>query len=54
MIEKFPHIREYRAFKLPPGLDVKFLLKCQLAVAAFDCKLLVVFPSFFLNNVLLK
>ncbi|PON33464.1 Glycoside hydrolase [Parasponia andersonii] len=36
VIEKFPHIRDYRAFKVPPGLDVKGLLKCQLAVAAFD------------------
>ncbi|XP_059628366.1 pullulanase 1, chloroplastic [Cornus florida] len=31
--EKFPHIRDYRAFKVPPALDVKSLLKCQLAVA---------------------
>ncbi|XVF23499.1 hypothetical protein REPUB_Repub13aG0044000 [Reevesia pubescens] len=35
VIEKFPHIRDYRAFKVPPVLDVKNLLKCQLAVAAF-------------------
>ncbi|XP_062091962.1 pullulanase 1, chloroplastic [Humulus lupulus] len=34
--EKFPHIKDYRAFKVPPGLDAKVLLKCQLAVAAFD------------------
>ncbi|RDX83602.1 Pullulanase 1, chloroplastic, partial [Mucuna pruriens] len=30
--EKFPHIRGYRTFKLPPALDVKPLLKSQLAV----------------------
>ncbi|OMO65703.1 hypothetical protein CCACVL1_21428, partial [Corchorus capsularis] len=36
VIEKFPHIRDYRAFKVPPALDVKNLLKCQLAVAAFN------------------
>lgn len=39
MIAKFPHIRDYRAYRVPPHLDVKQLLKCQLAVAAFDCKL---------------
>ncbi|KAF3434074.1 hypothetical protein FNV43_RR25177 [Rhamnella rubrinervis] len=31
---KFPHIGDYRALKLPPGLDVRPLLKCQLAVAS--------------------
>ncbi|KAL5569455.1 hypothetical protein UlMin_026030 [Ulmus minor] len=36
VIEKFPHIRDYRAFKVPPGEDAKLLLKCQLAVATFD------------------
>ncbi|WCJ19247.1 limit dextrinase [Euphorbia peplus] len=35
VIAKFPHIRDYRAFKVPPGLDTKSLLKFQLAVAAF-------------------
>ncbi|CAI9091194.1 OLC1v1026154C1 [Oldenlandia corymbosa var. corymbosa] len=33
VIEKFPHIRDYNAFTLPPNLDVQSLLKCQLAVA---------------------
>lgn len=36
VVEKFPHIRGYAAFKTPPQLDVKSLLKCQLAVAAFS------------------
>ncbi|KAB2031451.1 hypothetical protein ES319_D05G305600v1 [Gossypium barbadense] len=36
VIEKFPHIRDYRAFKLPPVLDAKNLVKCQLAVAEFN------------------
>ncbi|CAK9185501.1 unnamed protein product, partial [Ilex paraguariensis] len=36
--EKFPHIRDYRAYKVPLALDVKSLLKCQLAVAIFSCK----------------
>ncbi|XP_057979256.1 pullulanase 1, chloroplastic isoform X3 [Malania oleifera] len=36
VIEKFPHIQDYRAFKVPPALDTKFLLKCQLAVATFS------------------
>ncbi|KAM6600703.1 hypothetical protein CsatA_020312 [Cannabis sativa] len=36
VMEKFPHIKDYRAFKVPPSLDAKVLLKCQLAVAAFD------------------
>ncbi|XP_007010038.2 PREDICTED: pullulanase 1, chloroplastic isoform X1 [Theobroma cacao] len=36
VIEKFPHIQNYRAFKVPPALDAKNLLKCQLAVAAFN------------------
>ncbi|XWS66234.1 hypothetical protein CRYUN_Cryun05aG0182100 [Craigia yunnanensis] len=35
VIEKFPHIRDYRAFKVPPSLDAKNLLKYQLAVAVF-------------------
>ncbi|KAJ4972169.1 hypothetical protein NE237_005268 [Protea cynaroides] len=33
--EKFPHIRNYRAFKIPLTVDVKSLLKCQLAVVSF-------------------
>ncbi|GLT70173.1 hypothetical protein SLA2020_422700 [Shorea laevis] len=36
VIEKFPHIRDYRAFKVPLALDAKNLLKCQLAVATYD------------------
>lgn len=36
VIEKFPHIGGYRAFKVPSSLDVQSLLKCQLAVAAFS------------------
>ncbi|KAK7343946.1 hypothetical protein VNO77_13089 [Canavalia gladiata] len=36
VVEKFPHIRGYRAFKLPPSLDVKPLLKSQLAVVIYD------------------
>ncbi|GAB2222658.1 hypothetical protein Droror1_Dr00016778 [Drosera rotundifolia] len=36
VVEKFPHIRGYRAFKLPPDVDVQSLLKCQVAVAAFS------------------
>ncbi|KAK2634107.1 hypothetical protein Ddye_028899 [Dipteronia dyeriana] len=35
VIEKFPHIRDYKAFKVPPVSDVKSLLKCQLVVATF-------------------
>ncbi|KAM1161934.1 hypothetical protein ACFX13_001081 [Malus domestica] len=34
--EKFPHIKDYRAFNVPPDLDAKPLLKCQLEVATFD------------------
>ncbi|PQQ06704.1 pullulanase 1 chloroplastic [Prunus yedoensis var. nudiflora] len=34
--EKFPHIKDYRAFNVPPDLDAKPLLKCQLAVATFN------------------
>ncbi|XP_020222320.1 pullulanase 1, chloroplastic isoform X1 [Cajanus cajan] len=36
VVEKFPHIRGYKAFKLPPALDVKPLLKSQLAVVIYD------------------
>ncbi|KAK9283626.1 hypothetical protein L1049_011876 [Liquidambar formosana] len=36
VIEKFPHIRDYRVFKVPPVSEVKSLLKCQLAVATFS------------------
>ncbi|KAK4492975.1 hypothetical protein RD792_000302, partial [Penstemon davidsonii] len=33
VIEKFPHIRDYKPFEVPRGLDAKSLLKYQLAVA---------------------
>ncbi|XP_048231440.1 pullulanase 1, chloroplastic isoform X2 [Ricinus communis] len=36
VVVKFPHIRDYRAFKAPPTLDAKSLLKCQLAVASYE------------------
>lgn len=35
VIEKFPHVQDYKVFKVPPALDVKNLLKYQLAVAIF-------------------
>ncbi|KAG9449532.1 hypothetical protein H6P81_009497 [Aristolochia fimbriata] len=34
--DKFPHIRGYKAFKIQSLSDVRDLLKCQLAVAAFN------------------
>ncbi|XP_021690510.2 pullulanase 1, chloroplastic isoform X2 [Hevea brasiliensis] len=37
VVAKFPHIRGYKAFKVPSSVDAKSLLKCQLAVAAFNC-----------------
>ncbi|CAJ1976616.1 unnamed protein product [Sphenostylis stenocarpa] len=36
VVEKFPHIRGYKAYKLPATFDVKPLLKSQLAVAIYD------------------
>ncbi|CAM8910611.1 unnamed protein product [Rhodiola kirilowii] len=36
MIAKFPQLRGYRAFVVPPTQDIRRLLKCQLAVAWFD------------------
>ncbi|GAU16970.1 hypothetical protein TSUD_37280, partial [Trifolium subterraneum] len=39
VVEKFPHIRGYRAFNVPPGSDVKSLLKSQLAVVIYDYEL---------------
>ncbi|KAF7820192.1 pullulanase 1, chloroplastic [Senna tora] len=36
VVEKFPHIGDYKALKLPTDLDVKHLLKCQLAVVIYD------------------
>ncbi|XP_060675795.1 pullulanase 1, chloroplastic-like [Ziziphus jujuba] len=48
--------RDYRAFRLPPGLDFRPLLKCHLAVATFCSKhILQLFLYYsFLNNALLK
>ncbi|XP_076946997.1 pullulanase 1, chloroplastic-like [Bidens hawaiensis] len=34
--DKFPHIKDYKAFKVPEALDLKSILKDQLAVALFD------------------
>ncbi|XP_010543576.1 PREDICTED: pullulanase 1, chloroplastic [Tarenaya hassleriana] len=36
VIEKFPHIKRYRQFKVPLDLDVRDLVKSQLAVTYFD------------------
>ncbi|XP_050209868.1 pullulanase 1, chloroplastic [Mercurialis annua] len=36
VVAKFPHIRDYTAFKLPSTLDAESLLKCQLAVASYE------------------
>lgn len=36
--DKFPHIKDYKAFKVPEALDLNSILKDQLAVALFDCK----------------
>ncbi|XP_010267259.1 PREDICTED: pullulanase 1, chloroplastic isoform X2 [Nelumbo nucifera] len=35
VVEKFPHIRHNRVFRVPTSVDVKSLVKCQLAVASF-------------------
>ncbi|XP_060675358.1 pullulanase 1, chloroplastic isoform X5 [Ziziphus jujuba] len=35
VIEKFPRIWDYQAFTLPPSLDVKPPVKCQLSVSTF-------------------
>ncbi|MQL95806.1 hypothetical protein Taro_028473 [Colocasia esculenta] len=34
--EKFPHIKNYAAFKIPSSVDIVNLLKCQLAVVCFS------------------
>ncbi|KVH99745.1 Immunoglobulin E-set [Cynara cardunculus var. scolymus] len=34
--DKLPHIRDYKAFKVPTALDPKTILKDQLVVAFFD------------------
>lgn len=36
MAKKFPHIMNYKAFKVPHAMDVEKVLKCQLAIAAFS------------------
>ncbi|KAM7268571.1 hypothetical protein ACFE04_010737 [Oxalis oulophora] len=36
VIKKFPHIQGYSAFKVPSGLDIKNILKCQLAVVSYN------------------
>ncbi|GLJ06318.1 hypothetical protein SUGI_0036280 [Cryptomeria japonica] len=36
IIGKFPHIAHYKAFKLPAGVNVKELVKSQLAIACID------------------
>lgn len=36
VIEKFPQLRGYGVFSVPPAQDIQSLLKCQLAVAWFD------------------
>lgn len=41
MIAKFPHIRDYKAFRVPSTVDAKSLVKCQLAVATFGCEFFV-------------
>lgn len=52
-MEKFPHIRDYKAFKLPSTLDATSLLKCQLAVATFGRKMFS-FPSSFNVDLFVK
>ncbi|KAK1396520.1 Limit dextrinase [Heracleum sosnowskyi] len=36
VIKKFPHLREYKAYKVPPALVAEDRLKCQLSVAIFS------------------
>jgi len=38
VIEKFPHIRNYKSFKVPKDLDIRDLVKSQLAVVCFDAE----------------
>ncbi|KVH98825.1 Immunoglobulin E-set [Cynara cardunculus var. scolymus] len=38
--DKLPHIRDYKAFKVPTALDPKTILKDQLVVAFFDAIIL--------------
>ncbi|ONK57269.1 uncharacterized protein A4U43_C10F18340 [Asparagus officinalis] len=35
VIQKFPHIKHYKAFHVPLSVDVGSLVKCQLAVVSF-------------------
>lgn len=46
MIEKFPQLQGYKAFKVPLSVDARSLIKCQLAIAALRCKPCSVFTSF--------
>ena len=41
MIAKFPHIRDYKAFRVPSTVYAKSIVKCQLAVATFCCDFFV-------------
>uniref|UniRef100_A0A1J3ES24 Pullulanase 1, chloroplastic n=1 Tax=Noccaea caerulescens TaxID=107243 RepID=A0A1J3ES24_NOCCA len=38
VIEKFPHIGNYKPFKVPSELDIRDLVKSQLAVVCFDAE----------------
>ncbi|KAI0513966.1 hypothetical protein KFK09_009998 [Dendrobium nobile] len=35
VLEKFPHIRDYKAYTVPASVDFRKILKCQLAIASF-------------------
>lgn len=36
VIKKFPHLREYKAYEVPPALVAEDQIKCQLSVAIFS------------------
>ncbi|XP_056846958.1 pullulanase 1, chloroplastic isoform X2 [Raphanus sativus] len=38
VIEKFPHIVDYNPFKVPSDLDIRDLVKSQLAIVCFDAE----------------
>lgn len=38
VVEKFPHIGNYKPFKVPSDLEVKDLVKSQLAIVCFDAE----------------
>ncbi|CAH2074179.1 unnamed protein product [Thlaspi arvense] len=38
VIEKFPHIGNYKPFKVPSDLDIRDLVKSQLAIVCFDAE----------------